>query len=55
MKDTERIAELERKMDIMIKYLEVHDKLFDSTNSKIHLVQRLTRINSRLIHEILER
>ena len=52
MKDTERIAELERKMDIIMNNLDAHDRML---NSKIDLVRDLTKINSRLLKKIMKR
>ena len=52
MKDTERIAELERKMDIVMEYLSAHDRMFRHMNDKIDLVKGLTSVNSTMLKAI---
>ena len=52
MKDTERIAELERKLDIIMKYLAAHDRMFKHMNDKIDLVKGLTSVNSNMLNAI---
>ena len=52
MKDTDRIAELERKLDIIIEYLIAHDRMFRHMNDKIDLVKGLTSVNSNMLNAI---
>ena len=52
MKDTERIAELERKLDIIMEYLIAHDRMFRHMNDKIDLVKGLTSVNSTMLKAI---
>ena len=52
MKDIERITELERKQDIIMKYLHAHDRMFKHMNDKIDLVKGLTSVNSTMLKAI---
>lgn len=53
------IEKLEKKMDIVMGYLKVHDAMFDShgtmidvINNKTDLVQRMCEINKKVIEII---
>ena len=52
MKDTDRIADLERKLDIIMEYLSAHDRMFKHMNDKIDLVKGLTSVNSTMLNAI---
>ena len=52
MEDTDRIAELERKLDIIMEYLIAHDRMFRHMNDKIDLVKGLSSVNSTMLKAI---
>jgi len=54
MSELERIEELERKVDIIMKYLDGHDRMFKVMDEKADTIRELSLLNSSLLKKILK-
>lgn len=45
----DKVAELERQMDIVLKYLDAHDRLFKAQDEKADTIVNFCKLNKKAI------